>query len=187
MSGRRARAGVPVGTCQWSGQFLCAASTSYTTVCTHSEQSHSCRQGCSHGHTVAAPLPRLQRLQQTPRGRGLNPRCLFLTLCRLDVQLPRLLRTDRFPPSSISGIFSLCPHLAEGRRESERAQSPDAIWRFHPHDLPQGPPSTYPHPGLGLEQAVYGINGLRCAVFSVETAGVWVGKEFLDTEHFRRE
>lgn len=122
MSGRRARAGVPAGTCQWSGQFLCAASTSYTTVCTHSEQSHSCRQGCSHGHTVAAPLPQLQRLQQTPRGRGLSPRCLFLTLCRLDVQLPRLLRTDRFPPQLHQ--WHLLPVSSPGRgREGERACS----------------------------------------------------------------
>lgn len=194
-SGRRARAGVPAAPVSGPDSFSVLL-PHHMQLCVHIPRSHSCRQGCSHGHTVAAPLPQLPRLQQTPQGWGLNPRCLFLFFfppmfishsLQTGRPAPTSAEDGQIPPSSISGIFSLCPHLAEGGRESERAQSPDAIRRFHPCDLPQGPPSTCPHPGLGLEQAVCGMNGLRCAVFSVETAGVWVGKEFLDTEHFRRE
>ena len=124
-SGRRARAGVPAAPVSGPDSFSVLL-PHHMQLCVHIPRSHSCRQGCSHGHTVAAPLPQLPRLQQTPQGWGLNPRCLFLTLCRLDVQLPHLLRTDRFPPApSVASSPCVLTWQREGGRASVlRARMP---------------------------------------------------------------
>lgn len=70
-----------------------------------------------------------------PGGWGLNPRCLFLTLCRPEVQLQCLLRTDRFPTPPRLHRWPLLPVSSPGRgREGERACS-------EPRCHPEAPPS----------------------------------------------
>ena len=86
-SGRRAHAGVPAGTCQWSRHSFSVLLPHIQPYVHSLSRVTAADRGIVMGTQWLHPCPSSSGCSRLPGAGGLIPRCLFLTLCRLDDQL----------------------------------------------------------------------------------------------------